>query len=146
MKITRVVQTTTPVDRVYAYLADFTTTNEWDPGTVETVRVSGDGGVGTRYRNTSSFMGRKTRLTYVVREAVPDTRLVLQGDNSTVRAVDTMTFEATGSGTRVTYEADFTFKGLMKYAAVALTPVLALAFKKLGDEAEQGMQSALDRL
>lgn len=146
MKITRVIETSTPVDRVYAYLSDFTTTNEWDPGTVETVRVAGDGGVGSRYRNTSSFMGRQTKLTYVVREVVPDERFVLQGDNKTLRAVDTMTFAPTGSGTRVTYDADFTFKGGMKYAALLLSPVLALAFKKLGDEAEQGMQSALDRL
>ena len=79
MKITRVIETSTPVDRVYAYLSDFTTTNEWDPGTVETVRVAGDGGVGSRYRNTSSFMGRKTKLTYVVREVVPDERLRAPG-------------------------------------------------------------------
>ena len=46
----------------------------------------------------------------------------------------------------MTYDADFTFKGGMKYAALLLSPVLALAFKKLGDEAEQGMKSALDRL
>jgi uncharacterized protein YndB with AHSA1/START domain len=146
MKIIRVIETSAPLDRVHAYLSDFTTTNEWDPGTVETVRVSGDGGVGTRYRNTSRFLGRETRLTYVVREVVPDSRLVLQGDNRTVRAVDTMTFESVGGRTRVTYDADFTFKGVTKYAAVLLSPVLALAFKKLGDEAEQGMQDALDRL
>ena len=146
MKITRVIETSTPIDRVYAYLSDFTTTNEWDPGTVETVRVAGDGGVGSRYRNSSSFMGRQTKLTYVVREVVPDERFVLQGDNKTLRAVDTMTFAPAGTGTRVTYDADFTFKGGMKYAALLLSPVLALAFKKLGDEAEQGMQSSLDRL
>ena len=38
---------------MFAYLSDFTTTNEWDPGTVSTERVSGDGGVGTTYHNTS---------------------------------------------------------------------------------------------
>lgn len=146
MKITRIVETSTPLDRVYAFLSDFTTTNEWDPGTVETVRVSGDGGVGSRYRNTSSFMGRTTQLTYVVREVVPGERFVLQGDNKTLRAVDTMTFASAGTGTTVTYDADFSFKGGMKYAALLLSPVLALAFKKLGDDAEQGMQSALDRL
>jgi uncharacterized protein YndB with AHSA1/START domain len=146
MKITRVIETTAPVDRVYAFLSDFTSTNEWDPGTVETVRISGDGGVGSRYRNTSKFMGRETELTYVVREVVPERRFVLQGDNKTVRAVDTMTFEPAGSGTRVTYDADFTFKGVVKYAALVLSPALALAFKKLGDEAEQGMKTSLDRL
>ena len=50
--------------RVFDYLSDFTHTNEWDPGTVETRRTSGDGGVGTTYANTSEFMGRRSELTY----------------------------------------------------------------------------------
>ena len=45
---------------VFAYLSDFTTTTEWDPGTVRTTRESGDGGIGTRYRNVSRFLGRET--------------------------------------------------------------------------------------
>ncbi len=49
-------------ERVFAYLADFTHTEEWDPGTVRTHRVSGDGGVGTTYANTSRFLGRETDL------------------------------------------------------------------------------------
>jgi hypothetical protein len=49
---------------------------------------------------------------------------------------------AAGEGTTVTYRADFEFKGIAKLAA----PLLAPAFKKLGDEAEQGMRDALSRL
>ena len=60
MKLERTVETAAAPSVVFAYLADFTTTTEWDPGTVETMLVSGDGGVGTRYRNVSSFLGRKT--------------------------------------------------------------------------------------
>lgn len=146
MEITRTVETAAPPEKVFAYLSDFTTTNEWDPGTVETTRVSGDGGVGTRYRNVSSFMGRRTELEYVVREVVPGSRFVLEGNNKTVKAVDTMTFTPAGAGTRVTYNADFRFKGLMKNLAVVISPLLVLAFKKLGDDAEAGMQKALDRL
>ena len=59
-----------PLDAVFDYLSDFTTTTEWDPGTVTTVRQHGDGGVGTTYLNTSTFLGRKTQLTYVVDEFV----------------------------------------------------------------------------
>ena len=40
------------------------------------------------------------------------------------------------------YLAEFEFKGLAKY----LAPLLAPAFKKLGDEAEIGMKRALERL
>lgn len=146
MEITRTVETRAPREKVFAYLSDFTSTNEWDPGTVETRRMSGDGGVGTRYLNTSSFLGRKTRLEYVVVDRVENERIVLQGNNKTVKAVDTMTMDASASGTRLTYNAAFEFKGLTKLLAPLMAPVLVLAFKKLGDEAEAGLQKALDRL
>jgi uncharacterized protein YndB with AHSA1/START domain len=140
--IERTVTVDRPLAKVFAFLSDFTTTNEWDPGTVETVRVSGDGGVGTAYRNTSKFAGRETELTYVVEELVPDTVFALRGENKTVVAHDTMTFRETPSGTEVRYVAEFDFKGPAKLVA----PLLAPFFKKLGDEAEQGMREALVKL
>jgi carbon monoxide dehydrogenase subunit G len=140
--IERTVSVDRPVAQVYAYLSDFTTTNEWDPGTVRTVRVSGDGGEGTTYRNTSKFLGRKTDLTYVVEQIVQDTVFALRGENKTVVANDTMTFRETPTGTAVTYRADFDFKGPAKLFA----PLLSPAFKKLGDDAEKGMREALERL
>jgi uncharacterized protein YndB with AHSA1/START domain len=138
----RTVRVDRPLDRVFDYLSDFTTTTEWDPGTVETVRVSGDGGVGTTYRNTSKFAGRKTELTYVVDELVPGKAFSLRGENGTVVAHDTMTFRETPSGTEVTYRAEFELKGLAKYVA----PLMAPLFKRLGDEAEKGMRETLERL
>ena len=140
--IERTVTVDRPLADVFAYLSDFTTTNEWDPGTVQTVRASGDGGVGTAYRNTSKFAGRETELTYVVERLVPLQELALRGENKTVVAHDTMTFRETSAGTEVNYLAEFEFKGLAKY----LAPLLAPAFKKLGDEAEVGMKRALERL
>ena len=68
MKLQRSVDTAASPEVVFAYLSDFTTTNEWDPGTVRTERVAGDGGVGTTYHNTSKFMGKETELTYEVVE------------------------------------------------------------------------------
>jgi uncharacterized protein YndB with AHSA1/START domain len=147
MEITRTIDTTTPVDKVYAYLSDFTTTNEWDPGTVETKRVSGTGGVGTDYHNTSKFMGRETELIYTTKELEPSRRIVLEGNNKTVRATDTMTLtETPAGGTRVVYNAKFDFKGVVGKVAPVLSPLLGPAFKKLGDEAEVAMKRALDRL
>ena len=60
MQIQRTVETAAAPAAVFTYLSDFTTTNEWDPGTVRTTRISGDGGVGTSYRNVSRFAGRET--------------------------------------------------------------------------------------
>ncbi|MGD0607914.1 MAG: SRPBCC family protein [Streptosporangiaceae bacterium] len=142
MKVQQSVVVDKPVGDVFAYLADFTTTTEWDPGTVHTVLRRGDGGVGTLYLNTSKFMGRSTQLTYVVRELVPDRLIRLQGENKTVVAVDTMSFRAVKAGTEVTYSAEFTFKGATRF----LAPLLRPALDRLGQQARAGLTEALNRL
>ena len=147
MRLRRTVTVEKPLDTVFSYLSDFTTTTEWDPGTVKTTRTSGDGGFGTEYLNTSTFAGRETQLTYVVQELVPNQRIALRGENKTVIAHDTMTFqEVAGDNaitrTKVTYTADFTFKGLARLFAPFLKP----AFERLGNEAETRMAAALARL
>ena len=142
MELRRTVTVATPLDKVFAYLADFTTTTQWDPGTVTTIRTTGDGAVGTEYLNTSTFAGRTTQLTYVVQELVPNQRISLRGENTTVIAHDTMTFRQTENGTEVTYTADFAFKCVARL----LAPVLRAAFNRLGDRAQAGMAAAQTRL
>ena len=116
MKLLKTVVVEKPLDAVFGYLSDFTTTTDWDPGTVTTVRRHGNGGVGTTYLNTSTFLGRTTQLTYVVDELVDQQLIQLRGENKTVIAVDTLTFRPVASGTEVTYAAEFTFKGLSRIA------------------------------
>jgi len=142
MKLQKTVIADKPLDAVFGYLSDFTTTTEWDPGTVVTVNRQGDGGVGTTYLNTSKFLGRETRLTYIVHDFIPGQRVELYGENKTVTAVDTLTFRTVGAATEETYTAEFTFKGLSRL----LAPLLRGAFDRLGTEAEIGMQQALNRL
>ena len=142
MKVQKTVVVNKPLDAVFGYLSDFTTTTEWDPGTVVTVNHHGDGGVGTAYLNTSRFLGRETQLTYIVREFVSGKRIQLRGENKTVIAVDTLTFRPVASGTEVTYAAEFTFKGPSRFVA----PLLKPAFERLGNEAEAGLRKALNRL
>lgn len=142
MKIQRTVDTTAAPAAAFAYLSDFTTTTEWDPGTIITELVEGDGGVGTVYRNVSEFNGKESELRYEVIELVPERRFALTGEGKVVHADDTMEFEPLGEGTRVTYTADIRFKGALKMAE----PFLGKAFKKLGDEAEAGMREALAKL
>lgn len=140
--IRRTVVAAKPVGAVFGYLADFSHAEEWDANTVSCHRLSGAGGVGTTYENVSSFRGRQTTLVYEVRELVPEERLVLRGQNKTVTAVDTLEFGPAPEGTRVTYTADFTFKGL---AALA-TPFLRKPLEQLGDEAQASLAAALARL
>ena len=142
MRVQQTVIVSKPLDAVFGYLSDFTTTTEWDPGTVTTVTQHGDGGVGTTYRNTSTFLGRTTELTYVVQEFVPGERIRLRGENKSVVAVDTMSFHRVEGGTEVTYAADFTFKGPGRFVA----PLLRPALERLGQQAQSGLYQALNKL
>lgn len=139
MRIDKIVHTDWPPAAAFAYLADFTTTNTWDPGTVNTERVSGDGQVGTTYRNISRFRGKDSELTYTVVEHESPHRIRLVGENSTITADDLITVAPDGTGASVRYVATFRLKGLAKLAA----PFLKGAFAELGDSAEAGLRAAL---
>ena len=140
--IEREVSVAATPERVFDYLADFRTTEEWDPGTIRTTLTSGDGGVGTTYRNSSRFSGRETELTYVTEQLARPDRVVLRGENRTVVARDTMTLRMAGQLTQVSYRAEFRFKGLARLAE----PFLRRPFERLGDEAEVGLRNALGKL
>jgi uncharacterized protein YndB with AHSA1/START domain len=142
MQVRKSVSVDKPIETVFGYLSDFTTTTEWDPGTVRTVRESGEGGVGTVYLNTSRFLGRSTQLRYVVQEFDPPRRIRLRGQNATVVADDTMTFTPRPGGTAVTYAAEFSFRDITRY----LAPLLRPALRRLGNRAEAGLRDALARL
>ena len=96
--VTRTVTVDQPIERVWAYLSDFRSSEEWDPPSVTTERVSGDGGVGTRYHNVSKMLGSEQEVEYVVTEFVENSRLQLRGDAGSVQLLDTITFERAGSG------------------------------------------------
>ena len=140
MKVERTLALTPPPAEVFAYLADFTTNPEWDPAGVRTTLMSGDGGVGTKYHNVSTFRGKEAELVYEVIEHDAPRKIVLRGENESLIAVDTMTFRPTADGgTELTYSADFTLKGPLRWFGWVAAP----AFKKLGDEAEEGLLSAI---
>jgi len=142
MRLQRSVTVDASPEKVFAYLSDFTTTEEWDPGTVRCVRTSGDGGVGTAYLNTSKFLGRETELTYTVLDVDHGRRVQLRGQNKTVTATDTIKVSPNGSGSDVLYTADFEFHGVARL----LLPLFMGALKKLGDDAEKGLHESLSRL
>ena len=138
----RTVRVDKPLGRVYDYLVDFENSEEWDAGTVRTTRTEGDGGVGTTYENVSRFMGKETTLTYVVIALEQPRTIALRGANKTVIAHDTMRLTGDGDHTEVHYTAEFEFLGFARY----LEPLLTLPLKRLGDDAEDSLRLALQRL
>jgi carbon monoxide dehydrogenase subunit G len=138
----RTFTTTTPPDRVYAFLADFANAEEWDPGTVECSRVEGDGGVGTRYRNVSSFLGRTTTLEYVATELEPSTYVHFRGHNDQFTGHDRLRLTPSGAGTEVTYDAEFAFSGVSRVAV----PLVAAYLPFLANKTVRQLRARLDAL
>lgn len=139
--LSRTVRTSTPPERVYPYLADFRNAAEWDSGTVSCVLADGDGGVGSRYRNTSRFAGRTVELDYVLQTRQPPT-IVLLGSNSTTTARDTIVVTPDGQGSQVAYTAEFTFTGLARFLGPLMRPLL----DRLGDDTAALLREKLDGL
>ncbi len=140
MYVERTFTVPQPVDLVFDYLADFTHTNEWDPGTVKTTRTSGDGGVGTVYANTSEFMGRKVDLTYETIVHDKPRRVQFRGKNKQATATDTLSFTAAGEGTSIHYRADFDFGRLVNLVAPLLVKPKV---EKLADETVEQLKRTL---
>lgn len=135
--VERTVTVQKPIDQVWAYLSDFRTSEEWDPPSVTTTRTSGEGGVGTTYHNVSTFAGSETEVDYTVTEYVEQERLQLRGDAGSVQLLDTITFADSGSGTSVTYHAEFEPTGAAKLAEPLMPPALALLANKVASSLEE---------
>jgi carbon monoxide dehydrogenase subunit G len=131
-----------PIDEVFADLADFSNTQEWDPGVVS-AKKCGDGTVtkGTRFEVVSKFLGQELPLDYQIVQYDPPNRVVLEAENDNLRSVDTITFEETARGTRLTYDANLTLKGIRYVGDFALH----LAFQWIGRRALAGLRTALNK-
>ena len=140
--VTRTFTTTATPEAVFDYLADFTNAEQWDPGTVSCVRVSGDGGVGTTYRNVSKFLGRESEITYTTAELERPTRIHLTGRNEQFDGHDVLGIRAHGAGSEVTYTAEFAFKGTARFAA----PLVAAYLPTLAKKTVAELKVCLDRL
>jgi carbon monoxide dehydrogenase subunit G len=134
------LDTPRPPDEMFAYLSDFSSTQEWDPGVIKAQRL-GDAPVrkGTEFRLLTSFLGRKIPLIYRIVEYDPPSAVTFRGESSTVISLDRITFEPSEMGTRITYDADLALKGRFKLAG----PLLRVAFKRVGDRALAGLRETV---
>ncbi|EFQ84777.1 hypothetical protein HMPREF0063_10118 [Aeromicrobium marinum DSM 15272] len=141
-EISRTVTVDQPLERVWTFLTDFTTTEEWDPPTVSTERISGDGTEGTVYRNVSKVLGHETEVEYTVLTFAPMREFVLEGRTTGLELLDTLEFEGDDRRTTVTYTAEFSPQGAAKLAE----PLMPVALKKIGDDAAESMERTLESL
>ena len=140
---TRLRETTiseTPLDDAFAYTADFANIEDWDPGVAKSSQIgSGPIGVGTAFDVLVAFGSRRIPMVYTITEYDPPSRVVLIGEGSSLQAVDTIEFAAVEAGTEITYTADLTFKGVVKY----FTPFMGRTLNNVGSKAVAGLSTAL---
>ena len=130
-------------DAVFAYLADFSSTAEWDPGVTEArCLTEAPLRVGARFHVVTSFIGRRVALEYRTVELDVPHRVVLRAETRTVVSLDTITVrELPGSGSEVTYDARLEPRGALRLADVLFSTL----FKRVGDRAKAGLADALAR-
>lgn len=134
------VESQRPPEQVFDYIADFSTNAEWDPGTVSADRVGGGPiGLGAEFRLVVSFLGRTSRLTYRIVEYDRPRIVTFRGENAAVVSLDRIIVEPWNDGSRLTYDASLTPKGGARLAG----PLLAFAFRRVGDRALTGLRAAL---
>jgi len=137
------LQTTLPIDRAFAFVADFSNAERWDPGVAWSKAVANSTPrVGTEYELGVRLGGRVAPMSYRITLIDPAKRVVLGGRGSNVSAVDDIRFEQTDGGTRFDYTADIELTGWMRLAA----PFAGRAFASIARNARDGMQRTLDAM
>ena len=130
-----------PVGETFAYLSRFSSAAEWDPG-VRSARMLTPSpvGLGSVFALDAVFMGNTVPLRYEITDFDPPNRVVLTAENASVRSTDHISFARDPSGsTVVQYDADLALKGVARVAA----PLFALAFRRIGDRASDGLLATL---
>jgi carbon monoxide dehydrogenase subunit G len=135
------VRTPMPPAEAFAYMADLTHFAEWDPGVERVEQVEGDGpGPGAAFDVAVKLPGWTMTLRYDT-VAFDDTSNTMTAfaQNAVMTSEDTITVEADGNGSIVTYDAKLKLKGLLGLS----DPVLGLSFKQIGDRAAAGLIETL---
>lgn len=139
--VSRTFTVNPPPADVVDYLKDFSNAEQWDPGTRSCKRTgSGPIGDGASWHNVSKIVGVTAELDYTLDKLI-DRTLVFVGKNKSATSVDTITVDAFGAGSVITYRADLTMHGPAKL----LDPVMKLVFEKLANDTEKQMTDVLNK-
>lgn len=137
------IETRLGIDEAFDFVADFANAARWDPGVASSDRIDdGPARLGARYRLGIRMGGRIAPMEYEITRLDVPRRVVLHGTGSGVDAVDDIRFEATPDGTRIEYVADIRLQGALRL----LAPFAGGAFRRIAENARDGMQRTLDEL
>ncbi|MBJ7382137.1 MAG: SRPBCC family protein [Acidimicrobiia bacterium] len=123
----------------FAYMANLANFAEWDPGVSRVNQSEGEGpGLNAVYDVT--LKGFPTPLRYRTTQFESPNSIVARAETLLLTSLDTITVEADGTGSIVTYDAKLTLNGPLGLA----DPILRLTFGRIGDRAAAGLIRVLD--
>jgi carbon monoxide dehydrogenase subunit G len=111
----RSVSIARPADALFAYLADGEKCQQWRSGVLDIKRISGDGGVGTRYaQGVRGPMGRRIAADYEITVYEPNRSIEFRTTAGPVRPHGRYDLAPEDGGTRLTFSLDAELGGLRK--------------------------------
>jgi len=116
-----------PVEEVFAYISDLQNGPKWQPGLVETRRITeGPEGIGTQYTGVRKFMGRRMESVVQFTTYEPNKKIVFKSISGSSPLEQSFLFESTAEGTRLTSRLELQMSGLMGLAE----PLIASGLKR----------------
>ena len=135
------VRSSKPSEEAFAYMADMTNFEEWDPGVIAASQVDGDGpGLGASFDVDVKGFPRPLTLRYHLVAYDAPRRFVARAQSRVLTSLDTITVRPSEDGSIVTYDAELTLNGPFGLA----NPLVRLAFDGIGDRAASGLVRVLD--
>ena len=128
-----------PPAEAFAYLARFSNAAGWDPGVSRARMLTPEPvAVGSAFELDVRSLGRDLPFRYEVIEHEPPTRVTLRAERPPFVSLDTIEVVPTDTGFALTYDADLRLVGPYRL----LSPLLDLAFRRIGDRAIDGLRAA----
>jgi carbon monoxide dehydrogenase subunit G len=119
-----------PLDKVFAFVADFRNNAKWQNGLIESSQTpDGPTQVGSKVTDKRTFLGQKIEGTYEVTEFVPNKKVAFKSTSGPMQFQLAQTFEATPNGTRVSNHVEMEAGGFFKLAEGALAGNLKKEFE-----------------
>jgi carbon monoxide dehydrogenase subunit G len=136
------VQSNQSTEEAFAYLADFANAAKWDPGVASGERLTDQPvGPGSRFQLMCRFLGRQIPLEYRITTFEAPSRVVFVADQGRLSSVDEIRFVPVDAGTSVTYNAELRLKGRL---GPLMDPIIALALRRIGGRAAEGLRRELN--
>ena len=135
------IEVSRPVHEAYAYISDFSTTQEWDSTATRAEKLTpGPIAVGTRFAVNCSAPIGSIDLEYTVTHLKADAEIELSGSSRFFDIVDRISFTPTKKGTRIDYRAEFKFPRALQ----GLAKSFEAGLQRMGKHSMEGMRAALE--